>query len=195
MRVVCAQDNGFFEMKILNETSLIVGYFQSEYWATKSILEIREISLPETGLQQNFRDKPSNKVLALHIRLGDYLKEPKIGMLTDVYYISAIENVEKVKSIDEIWLFSDEPETAKEYIPQKWYSILKVIPEMSSAKTLNLMREADYYVISNSTFSWWGAFLSKSKDSTSSPPYHFLRHWNHPITFIPIDWMNLKFLI
>ncbi len=194
IRVVQAYDTGFFEMKILNETSLLVGYFQSSYWAAKSNsnLELRKISLRGNDIQQVLRDKPSNKVLALHIRLGDYSKEPKIGMLTDCYFVSAIEIVENVKFIDEIWMFSDEPEIAKKYIPHKWYPILKVIPDMGAAKTLELMREADYYVISNSTFSWWGAFLSKSKESYILAPSPWFKSMESPRDIIPTDWITLK---
>ena len=194
IKVVQAQNAGFFDLKILNETSLLVGYFQSAYWASKlnSTSELRQIKLRETNMKQFLRDKSLNKVLALHIRLGDYSKEPKIGMLTDSYFAKALETVENVKLIHEIWMFSDEPEKAKEYIPEKWHPILKVIPSMSAAKTLELMRQADYYVISNSTFSWWGAFLSNSADCYVVAPSPWFKLMESPRDIIPISWTSLQ---
>lgn len=194
LRVVQARNTGYFETKTLSSTSLLVGYFQSSYWPNKlnTKTELNQMNLLEISNQQILRDKDSNRVLALHIRLGDYSKEPKIGMLSDSYYVSAIEFVENVKTIDEIWLFSDEPELAAKYIPRKWHSAIKVIPNMSAAKTLELMRQADCYVISNSTFSWWGAFLSKTTEVFVVAPSPWFKSMDSPKDIIPVNWITLK---
>lgn len=192
LRVIQAQDNGFFKMKEIKKTSLIVGYFQASYWPANSSskYELDQIGLLDHKKDKALVERSSKKVLALHIRLGDYVMEPNIGMLSEQYFISAIEYVGLVKSIDEIWLFSDEPDKAVTYVPQKLKSILKVIPEMAAANTLELMREADYFIISNSTFSWWGAFLSKSKGAFVVAPSPWFKSMKSPKGIIPNNWIK-----
>lgn len=192
LKVVQAQDNGFFKIKDIRKNSLLVGYFQSAYWPSESNtkLELDQIKLHNPQEYEVLKSKASKKILALHIRLGDYASEPKIGMLSEQYYVSAIESIERIKVIDEIWLFSDEPGKAMKYVPQRLKSILKVIPDMGAASTLNLMREADYYIISNSTFSWWGAFLSKSNEELVVAPTPWFKFMRSPTDIIPKSWIT-----
>lgn len=196
LRVVQAQDNGFFTLKEITKSSLIVGYFQSSYWPLNSHtkLELEQIRLRHPQQHEVLTNKSLKKILALHIRLGDYATEPKIGMLSEQYYVSTLEYFERTKPIDEIWLFSDEPDRALTYVPQRLKSILKVIPNLPAADTLELMREADYYIISNSTFSWWGAFLSKSKESFVVAPTPWFKLMKSPRDIIPINWISRESL-
>ena len=91
------------------------------------------------------------KILCIHIRLGDYKNESEFGILDVSYYQSALDSILKKVDFSEIWIFSDEPNLAKELyrlesgIPAFWVEKKNV----SSAETLEVMRLCSGFIIAN----------------------------------------------
>jgi hypothetical protein len=190
--VLQASDVGFFKIKEARYPRFLVGYFQSEFWS--SLLaesnEIQSIGLLERNEPIMFRQSEGNKVLALHMRLGDYANEPSIGILDTSYFKAALDSISKSHSFNEIWLFSDEPLEARDRIPDKWKAITRIVPEAGSCVTLDCMRNADYFVISNSTFSWWGAFLARTTNPLVIAPDPWFKAMPSPRQLIPPTWVK-----
>jgi hypothetical protein len=148
------------------------GYFQSyKYW--KHCEE-------EIKIQFEFTDElvkdcllrfPDNnkKNLAIHIRRGDYVNNPSHYNLSLRYYINAL----KLFNLDEYNLifFSDDIEYAKFYfgcLPNSYFMNGTEIEDLCQ------MTLCDDFIIANSTFSWWGAYLSTSPNKTIVRPLeHF----------------------
>jgi hypothetical protein len=89
-----------------------------------------------------------------------------------------------------IWLFSDEPNEATSAIPSSLLDSTRIIPDFdkSSSLTLELMRHGKGYVIANSTFSWWGAFMSYSTEPEVCAPTPWFVGQEEPINLIPTTW-------
>jgi hypothetical protein len=109
---------------------------------------------------------------AVHVRRGDYLKYPKhFPLPSKNYYLKAIEDIKNKDPEVEIFIFSDDPRWAKKEFPE--HNVIIGHPRPVEVKDrkgepldqydLFCMNLCDYHVISNSTFSWWGAYLAKSK--------------------------------
>ena len=65
-----------------------------------------------------------------------------------------------------VYIFSDEPQKAQDIFNDLGRKI--VFPEMkSNYEDMCLMTMCDYHIIANSSFSWWGAWLSNSKKTIS----------------------------
>ena len=190
--VLQASDVGFFSITEARHPLFLVGYFQSDFWPTllSESCEIQNMRLVVSGEPIILRRSEGNKVLALHMRLGDYANEPNIGILDATYFKTAIDSIAESRVIDEIWLFSDEPTVALDRIPNIWKAKIRIVPQAGSCATLDCMRNADYFVISNSTFSWWGAFLAREPNAFVIAPKPWFKAMPSPRRLIPPRWTN-----
>ena len=100
------------------------------------------------------------KVISLHIRRTDYTVNNNHPLQPIEYYQNALTFFDKT---DRLIVFSDDPKWCQKQGMFSDDSIL--ISEGNDADIdLCLMTKCDYHIIANSSFSWWGAWLSKSKD-------------------------------
>jgi hypothetical protein len=95
-----------------------------------------------------------------------------------------------------IWIFTDEAESVSEFVSPSPNFRVSIIGEigLNSAETLELMRYGSGYVIANSTFSWWAAFLSYQSKCTTIMPTPWFQKKSSPIGIKPHDWTEIEFL-
>jgi len=150
--------------------------------------------LPE--LTQKFKEAlnvgESNNSVFLHIRRGDYLKNPHIHFLQGrEYYLTALEQlVNRLEAYpDKILVFSDDIEWCKS---QEW---LKCIPNIAFYENddeleslAEMARCGGGAILANSTFSWWGAVLSEAKH------IYYPSRWTAGTVYnlFPQDWICIK---
>lgn len=117
--------------------------------------------------------------VALHIRLGDYLKFPHIfGHLSEDFYLDCLEKL-KVESYDNIVIFSDQPNKVANLVPKissrPRTHIFREPLGATSYETFYLMSQFKKIACANSTFSMWAAwfndFHGDSKKVTVPSPY------------------------
>ena len=148
------------------------GYWQSEDYFKDVKLQIREdlrIIPPEDDQNQLLSRLISKKLaVAIHVRFFD---DPNIlnsdsqlnnNAPTD-YYSRAIALMEERTSGAHYFVFSDRPNEAKRRIPLPESRMTLVYHNKSDAMAyadLWLMSQCEHFIISNSTFSWWAAWLS-----------------------------------
>jgi hypothetical protein len=152
----------------------IDGYFQSGAFfqnSTKKIKRMFDIKMNEDFCEVHRFDK-SKKQIGIHIRRGDYLNFPNHHPVQPIYYYqNALEYIEKRLEKDEtvngiqIVVFSDDLPWCKENLSPSW-----LYPDVNEVETLFMMTHCHHYVICNSSFSWWGAYLCKNKDSIVVAP-------------------------
>lgn len=141
----------------------ICGYFQCEKYFCKYKNELQnEFTFNKHFLDEaiNLKNKIKGEVVSLHLRLGDYLQ------LSHTYQICSIEYYKKALNLlpndVSILVFSDDIELAKQMLCSLNKS-LYFIEKTNQYTDMTLMTLCDYHIIANSSFSWWGAWLSKSK--------------------------------
>jgi hypothetical protein len=132
--------------------------------------------------------------IMLHIRLGDYKINPDFGMLNSNFFNEGISEALKVKDVGMIWLFSDEPEIAMNLLKHEYRARVRVIPNFTgrSALTLEIMKLGRAFVISNSSFSWWGATLRKDQSAPVFAPGTWFRNLPEPRDLIPPNWKRIQ---
>ena len=134
----------------------IIGYFSSfKYFDRQLISRLFSgdvISRFYTKIRYNYLFKNS---ISLHIRRGDYLTDASMDVLSIDYYRSAIEKM----GIDKTYVvFSDDINWCKknlQFIPKKNF-----VTRNKDYLDLLTMAKFKYHITANSTFSWWGAYLS-----------------------------------
>jgi hypothetical protein len=112
-----------------------------------------------------------------------------IGYNQTFYWASQHPTLEKY---DSIWLFSDEPNEALKLMSFELRGIIHVVQDFrdSPSKTLEIMRCGSGYVIGNSSFSWWAAFLSNSHTPTVIAPNTWFQGLPEPRMLIPENWIR-----
>ena len=174
------------------EAENYLGYFQFSNLELGNTLNRFSLQLKKVSpeFEQIKSSLNADMTLVVQVRVGDYKKEDKIGLLGERYFETQIQEALKAFPIQRVYLHSDSPETASEVIPLKLRSITNVIhsDSLKSSELLELMRYGSYYIISNSTFGWWGAYLSYTPTPVVIVPEPWFSKLTNPTNLIPIDW-------
>ena len=188
---------GYSPIHETKSNTLLLGYYQSYRWAEnievkKDLNSITYLSESKI-IKQYVLDSKTELPLIVHVRLGDYLSEKNFGIPSKDYYKNGILRILQTGKCNSIWLFSDEIEKAQSYIPDDISIPVRIIPEVegSPAATLEVMRLGAGYVIANSTFSWWAAFLRKNEDAEVIAPTPWFSGMPEPVDLIPINWERI----
>ena len=174
-------------------SNLLIGYFQSYIWAQMAEKHEKwKLGIPVTTPEIQWLKElaPHETPLVVHVRLGDYVAEKGFGVLSQDYYQNTIAAALKSNTYGTIWLFSDEPTKALDFLPRNLKVSIRIIEEVNSsaAQTLEVMRLGKGYIIGNSTFSWWGAFSSYNTGSPTFFPIPWFRDVAAPLELIPPNW-------
>ena len=115
--------------------------------------------------------------VSVHIRRGDYLENDVVygGICTDTYYRKAIAAMKEKFPDAVFFVFSNEPEWAKNWIADNYenkddFVIIEGTTEDTGYLDLFLMSLCSHYIIANSSFSWWGAWLNPDKGKVVIAP-------------------------
>ena len=170
--------------------NLFIGYFQS-HRIHPSARELLINAFNKIELKQS-RPKGNSLEVLMHIRLGDYRSEPTFGVLSSKYFSSALKLLEEKRPISEISTFSDNPVDALKAIPSNYCDQIKVeeLADEPPLITLCRMRGYESYILANSTFSWWAAYISTPKNVFV--PYPWFATGDSPVELIPKSWIQVK---
>jgi hypothetical protein len=145
------------------------GNFQTRQVVDFTSKNYPNINLQPKNLSMKFTtalNHINGEFCAIHIRRGDYLHKGSIHKeLTSDYYLRAL-NFLREKSADNLIryvVFSDEPELASALLPSDLVYIQAAEFKLSTVEELYLMSHAAAFVVANSTFSFWPAFLAKAE--------------------------------
>jgi hypothetical protein len=108
------------------------------------------------------RNNDREKTAFLHIRLGDYRILPHHQLNLESYWVESLSRLGGPRLL----VFSDEPSQAiimAPFFKQFGLRSVEVVEDCDPIESLYLMSLCDGGAIcANSTFSWWGAYLSKT---------------------------------
>ena len=173
----------------LNSNGIFLnGYLQSPKYFNNTLIEqeIKELFASKCSVICNINEKylqllnNRDRVIVVHARRTDYCRNQDIinfhGPLTSEYYKEAIKRMcQSVKN--PLFLLSSDDSNF-------WIDLLESIPEFDSGNiyilnneneinTLTLLRQFNYFIIANSTFSWWAAWLANDVKRVIAPSKWF----------------------
>jgi Glycosyl transferase family 11 len=139
---------------------LLKGYFQN--W--KYVDPVRDTFIQRLSFNTEIEKKypDISESVFVHVRGRDYLTWVGFVDLTK-YYEKCLSMVQ-----DKIVVFTDDPEYARKVVNSKFEMIME-----NEVDSLYLMSKCKGCICSNSTFSWWGAYLNPNRQ-----------------IFIPSKWPN-----
>jgi hypothetical protein len=143
----------------------LLGYFQTEKYFKHIESDIRK----DFSFKQDMMDycshfmeslNSSGEVISLHIRRGDYLNLQSFHPTPLIEYYQ--EALKKFPDLP-VLIFSDDPDWC---FSQEIFSSSRFLISQSNQASFDmcLMSLCNYHIIANSSFSWWGAWLSESQN-------------------------------
>jgi hypothetical protein len=190
----------------LSGTLYLEGYWQSESYFKDVEPQIREdlrIIPPKDDANQQMAARIQNQVaVAVHVRFFDEPEQSSPSQFSannapNDYYQRAIAEMEQRVPGGHYFLFSDRPEAALARIPLPDDRITLVHHNQGDAMAyadLWLMTLCQHFIIANSTFSWWGAWLSENPNKVVIAPGFEKRVGSSSWGFrglLPTDWIKV----
>lgn len=122
------------------------------------------------------KDIENHESVAIHIRRGDYTDISNFGTCSVEYYEKAIEKIASQLKNPKFYIFTEDHEWFNENINIKYPHRHIVFKEKNDSigrgygQLLKIMSLCKHFIIGNSTFSWWGAWLSEYKNKKIIAP-------------------------
>lgn len=185
------------EILKLGPNAYLQGFWQSENYFSNIASTIRNdftLKKPISKISMELLEKiKKTESLCIHLRRthggGSFHKKYNMD-----YYENGIKYIEKEREIDKIYVFSDDISWCKNNLSFS-YPTMFVDSEYAGRKGeehLYLMSMCKYFIIPNSTFSWWGAWLSTRKDKIVIVPQKWYKNESIKIDdLIPKEWIKI----
>ena len=177
------------------------GYWQSEDYFKDVAATLRQdlqikppTDVANLTMASNIR---RGTAVALHVR---YFDEPHVAGINNApsdYYTRAVAEMEQRISHAHYYIFSDQPEAARTHIPLPDARVTLVAHNQGDENAyadLWLMTQCKHFIIANSTFSWWGAWLSAHTGKIVIAPGFEMRQgkmWWGFEGLLPKEWVKL----
>lgn len=210
-RILKRSDFVYYKPKSV-KNAYVEGFWNSEQYFKKYEDTIRkELSL-KTPLGKDallvsdtIREANSSGkcTVLIHVRRGDYVLNPhanKFHGVKDTDYFNQALDVLKEKLVGQgketdicFFVVSDDIAWAKENLMLDGSSTTFISrPEIKDYEEIHLMSLCQNFIISNSTFSWWGAWLSSNKNKIVIGPKQWV---NNPDVdtkdVMPPEWIHV----
>lgn len=199
------QESNDFEPKLLqvklSNTVYLEGYWQSEGYFKDIEPIIRsdlKIISPNDSVNLCMAAKIQNCVaVAVHVRFFDAPTSLSGNNAPHEYYNKAISMIEAFAPNAHYFLFSDNPTAARALIALPDTKITLVAHNRGDANAyadLWLMSLCKHFIIANSTFSWWGAWLAEHQNKKIFAPSLQIREGKTAWGFaglLPDSWIKV----
>jgi Glycosyl transferase family 11 len=182
------------EILDLKEDSTLYGYWQNENYFPSIGRNLRnDLSPrgePSSGLKALAEEIYDNKSLGIHVRRGERVRYQDVlnfhGEISPNFYRQAFATYMNDSDVDisrskNVYIFTDEPVWCQENLPN-----VRIVNTDSHYWDFFLLSLCQYFIIPNSTFSWWAAWLSGGR--VISPYPWFL---NTPAYLVPERWVKI----
>lgn len=191
----------FYDPSVLefSDNKYLQGYWQNEkyFFDIKDFLKKeftlkKPLSEPSEIIRKRIID---NNSVGVHIRRGDYISNSKTNKIHGVcpleYYYGGLKILKSKISKDfTCFVFSDDIIWCKNnFTPDNPVFFMDVNKDYEE---IILMSFCKHFIIANSSFSWWGAWLSDNKNKVVISP----KNWFNTLStdkyeIVPKDWIKI----
>jgi hypothetical protein len=182
-------------------TVYLEGYWQSENYfkdveaTIRQDLQIKPLTdVANLGMAEHIRNCTA---VAVHVRFFDEPNAAGINNAPGDYYARAVEAIERLAPAAHYFIFSDQPEAARARIPLPDTRVTLVAHNQGDEHAyadLWLMTLCQHFIVANSTFSWWGAWLAANPGKQVIAPGFEMREGKMSWGFsglLPDKWIKL----
>ncbi|WP_439489750.1 alpha-1,2-fucosyltransferase [Algoriphagus sp.] len=189
----------FDERVFQQQNSFLIGNWQSiNYFETQSdlIREVFNFKKPKDLLNLKLAEEIQNRnSIAVHIRRGDFLipanAASRLVISSNDYYFKAFNLLKNGLDNPVFYIFSDDISWARQNFVGKEFVFVSHNTGENSFLDMYLMSLCRHFIIANSSFSWWAAWLSESRDKQVIMPYPWVKNTECSGIYPP-EWTALK---
>ncbi len=154
-------------------------YWNSEQYFSEVASEIKKeftlrypLSSEAIGWERIIQETNS---VSIHVRRTDYVNNPITnqyhGVLPLSYYRKGLEIIKQKLNHPEFFVFSDDIAWSKDHLDfLSPVNFVKINGKNQDVEELYLLSQCQHHIIANSTYSWWGAWLSNNPDKMVIAP-------------------------
>jgi hypothetical protein len=182
-------------------TIVLHGYWQSYKYFDEVADDLRkELAFRYVPGSENAKlidEIESSSSVCVHVRRGDYVNNPSfseaLGACGIDYYQRALTKISEKIANPKFFVFSDDPDWAESNLQLPGQTaFMRQNLGRSDVEDLRLMSRCKHFIIANSSFSWWGAWLAHSPNKiVIAPARWFLQDKTPPADRIPPNWIRV----
>lgn len=166
----------------------IFGYWQCPRYFESIESQLREelsfVDPPFVGYKEEREAIQKSISVGVHIRRDDYWS--KLDM---AYYQQAMDRIRQREPHARFFVFADAPEWWRENARSDASVTLVQHSEARGIDDFRLLSECQHFIIANSSFSWWAAWLGSATDKQVIAPGPEIWFNNHDV--LPEDWETI----
>ncbi|MGC1473628.1 MAG: alpha-1,2-fucosyltransferase [Psychroserpens sp.] len=202
-RIIRDKEMGFdTSLYEVSSTNLILhGYWQSyKYFEDLRLRFLNEFTFknePNSKNKEVLNEIDESNSVAIHIRRGDYVNNSVANSLHGIcsmeYYKNGVAFINQNVENPNFFIFTDDPIWAKQNF-KLVQSPIVVEHNLGNQdfEDLRLMSHCKHFIIANSSFSWWGAWLGTDKNKIVICPKKWFNTEDIPLTDrIPNAWIKI----
>lgn len=176
------------------------GLWQSEkYFAPVADLLRAHFSLryPPNAVASDLLQRiRASESCAIHVRRGDYVSwdwaRQNLGICPREYYLQAADHLSTARPDVAFYIFSDEPERVRRELGSELPGeVVDIAGPFSAYEDLRLMSACSHQIISNSTFSWWAAWLNPHPTKLIIAPARWRSDDCDTRDVVPDTWISM----
>lgn len=178
----------------------LVGYWQSErYFAAQTNTIRADFTFRQPLAGRNLelaQEIETINAVSLHIRRGDFVSNPKTmaihGVCPLAYYESAVRYIAERVDAPHFFVFSDDMDWVRANLnmdhPCRYVNHNRGSESYNDMRLMSLCR---HYIIANSSFSWWGAWLNPNPEKIVVAPKKWFTKESNLEDLFPQGWVIL----
>jgi hypothetical protein len=176
------------------------GYWQNDSFFGDSNL-LKDFSFKQKLNDENIKlidTINSCNSVSIHIRRGDYVGNSVYTLCDELYYKKAIAHLQSQKNDLVLFVFSNDMNWVRNILIPYLDTDLNVFfvenNNSNPSVDMRLMSLCKANIISNSSFSWWGAWLNRNKEKIVIAPSKWYRNIiqnSEQIKNLPKSWLTI----
>lgn len=196
--VVIDQDDFHKALRHKEVPRLVIGYWQNPGYFSKVDSQVRKMfAFPSIPTANALNSDASLPVVAIHVRRGDYVSDPianKVHLVCDAdWYKNAWRTLRADIGECQALIFSDDPNWVAENV--RLDGVVQYVDSDSHQPAwidMARMSHCNHFIISNSSYSWWAAYLATSPSKrVYAPKFWFKDRETASLGICPDNWTLL----
>jgi len=182
----------------IDDNTYLEGYWQSY----KYFSEFEDVIRKDFSFNHKFTEKEeavnqkikSTNSVCVNVRRTDFLVNSHHGVCNEEYFKNGINSIEQFETDLEIFVFSDDMDWCRENLKfnHKTFFVGHEYAGDKFQSYLSLMTNCKHFIIPNSSFGWWAAWLaSHKKKIVITPKKWFGNVKRNTNDLIPANWIRL----
>ncbi len=190
------------KFETLGSEGYLDGYWQSEkYFKPIENIIRKDFAFSPLQLQKNYKllqEILSSKAVCINIRRGDFVNDKnssnRHGFVGLAYILNAVKQIQKTVENPMFYIFSDDIDWCKENVQLNLptFFIDHSHAGKKFADYLQLMTACKHFIIPNSSFAWWAAWLNQNPDKIVIAPKQWFNNGPKDTQdLLPDSWIKL----